>query len=284
MTQFFIHIGMHKTATTFLQREVFPRLSGVHFVPPTVPLNHLLRRAPGTKVLISDENLSGRPWRMPPDAAYSWREDRETSLTNAAALFPGAKPLACFRKHRDFVVSLYKQYLHQGGTSSLEHFFRLDGSGIVKPADLDYRRVIGLLADRFDDEAFVFTYDQYASFDRLLPRICSALETPIPSGIDPNKRFNRGVRGIQATILRRLNQASASAMNPNGRLPLNSRPLRLLGLQPRSFCQRWLAGVPSADVAFRPAVAAEIDRFFSDDWSFVLERRIDTERDAGPGR
>ena len=65
-SQMVLHVGLHKTATSFLQRRVFPRLEGIDFAgyPPmggqTVKL--VARRArPGVPLLMSDENLSGHP-------------------------------------------------------------------------------------------------------------------------------------------------------------------------------------------------------------------------------
>ena len=50
----FIHIGLHRTGTTFLQREVFPKLQSVHFLHgPEV--NYWVRR------LVSEEDSAYDP-------------------------------------------------------------------------------------------------------------------------------------------------------------------------------------------------------------------------------
>lgn len=81
MTGPIIHIGMHKTATTFLQTEVFPRLEGFHYVGPPVAMRGLLTRPAGKRLLISDEYLSGVPWRHPPlDRDHDWETHRKSVL------------------------------------------------------------------------------------------------------------------------------------------------------------------------------------------------------------
>jgi hypothetical protein len=56
-----LHIGIHKTATTFLQEIVFPKIKSVHFERSSIDIERLARKAKET-LLISYESLSGRPW------------------------------------------------------------------------------------------------------------------------------------------------------------------------------------------------------------------------------
>lgn len=66
--ELFLHVGMHKTATTTLQLDVFPHLKGVSYlgrpynVRQDVLTNHfvdLFDDSTEDKVLVSNETLSG---------------------------------------------------------------------------------------------------------------------------------------------------------------------------------------------------------------------------------
>lgn len=271
MAEFFLHIGMRKTASTFLQKEVFPRLAGVHFVAPATPVTQLFRYPSDGKVLISDEGLSGHPWRVPLDPTHDWVEDRRSRLRSASQLFPGARVIVCFRQHRAFVASLYKQYLHRGGVMRLEEFFRLDGTGMITPDDLSYRAVLEVLSEHFGTDPFVFSYHAFGRIDLLLDRLCSFVGVPVPTDVNANRRVNPGVRSAQGAILRQLNRVSVGPLNEGGILPLRNRWLARLGLDPRTLCQRRLAFLPGDDIDFEPGLAARIDEHFAEDWHYVKD-------------
>lgn len=271
MNNIWVHIGLHKTATTFLQQEVFPKIPGVFFVPPGGSLSGMLRCPRGTNMLVSDESLSGKPWSRPPDPRYSWRADRELRLTNLAALVPRARIIVCFRRHRGWILSLYKQFLAQGGRLTLQEFFDLDRPSLISKEDVMLADLVDLLVELFGERLFLFTMREMGEFDNLLRELYGFIGAGESDIRFCPRQVNAGVRATQARLLRMLNSVTFSDMNPKGILPLRGPVFRRLRLDPRNLCQRRLAWVPSQDVDFSDGTGERLDAFFAEDWGRVLD-------------
>lgn len=134
MIQLFLHIGFHKTATTFLQRAVFPHFGGVNYIKQEViypvlrrimvqdPLVfdyqkaqcEILSHCKDGKNLISAEGLSGNPFLQ-----YM---NRLVILDKLKQMFPNTKIIVGIRCQKDIIVSLYKQYVKVGGTKRISDF------------------------------------------------------------------------------------------------------------------------------------------------------------------
>ena len=130
-----IHIGYHKTATTWLQHRVFPNLgdrvaffgyltfrealvkpSSLEF-DPTRARKHVERlMAPhaGAVRVFSAERLSGSP--------HSGGHDAAEMASRIKSVFGEAKILIVVREQVSMLVSNYKQYIRMGGTVSLEEY------------------------------------------------------------------------------------------------------------------------------------------------------------------
>jgi hypothetical protein len=100
----YLHIGTIKTGTTFLQKEVFPKLKGIEFCWKPYLSYALTYPYLYPKILISDERLSG--WcehKLDP----SWRTHVLDSLKQ---MYPNAKVIITLRKDEDeFWESNYAQ-------------------------------------------------------------------------------------------------------------------------------------------------------------------------------
>ncbi len=275
MRDVFVHIGLHKTGTTFLQQHVFGAFVGLNYAPPRLPLSFLVRYPSDEPLLISDEGLSGRPWLPFRGERREWGVDRRICVDHLARLLPNARLLVCFRRHCDMVVSLYKQYLHEGGHCRIDEFFSLERNGFIKKEDLSYADILSHLDRRFSRGMFLFTYEELSDLAVLVAKMAAFFGTATPD-LDYERlvsmRSNVGVRGPQSELLRRLNRVSRSTMNPEGALPLYSRYLVKLGLDPRTLCQRRLAGISGREMVLPVGFREEIDEYYRDDWSLVLDR------------
>ena len=169
------HIGLHKTGTTFLQRNVFPVMEGIHSYVYYHPLWDLFSAREDEHMIVSCERLSGSPF------SGSWANQGATYVENIGRMFPEAKCIIGFRKHDALVRSLYKQYLHEGSTASPDELFHPDGSGKIGFEDLQFRRRIEQCDQHFAD---VFVYTQEELRDNLggfLKDLSQFLGTPPPS-------------------------------------------------------------------------------------------------------
>lgn len=261
---------MHKTGSTFLQRYVFPSIEAVHYLK-TPHLVDLSRCMDSEKLVISSEGLTGIPWRYPGQEKHSWAEDRAIILRNLKTLFPEVYIIIGFRKHADLIRSLYKQYLHEGGYLRLEEFFNFDQEPIISPRDLHFKEIIVHLGELFGQRIFSFVFDDLKNGERLMEGLTHFLGVPPITVKKPPGDYNRGVRDIQSRILRVLNRAANSQLNPDGFLPLNNVFFRRFGLTPRDFCQRRLSTLSEKDIELDPDLKARLDEYYEHDWNEVLE-------------
>jgi len=134
-----IHIGYHKTGTSWLQRFLFRnpkagffstgkatdspvnRLVATHpldfradaaIVDFAGPIDEIRRR--GLLPVVSLERLSGHP--------FSGGYDSKDIAHRLAEVFPAGRVLVVIREQQDMIVSTYKQYIRAGGALPLARF------------------------------------------------------------------------------------------------------------------------------------------------------------------
>lgn len=152
------HIGYHKTGTTWLQRELFPKVRNARLVPRSVIKQELLlpypfrfdpqaaRRAvlgdAGGQVLLSEEELSGNLHTGGLHGGMS-KEIAE----RLARAFPEAHVVIFIRSQKEMLASAYKQYVEGGGTGSIHRFLRPSRSPHKTPGfTLDFLAYDGLVS------------------------------------------------------------------------------------------------------------------------------------------
>lgn len=200
-----IHIGFHKTGTTWLQEDFLPLLRNVHLVPrhsivraflqPHAlefdPSRALAELAPvsGSRLVMSMEALSGYPLNAGLHGALSRDMVRRLQLC-----FPNAHIVAFVRRQPDALVASWAQHVRHGGTFSLACYLGLRGraSGTRWRPDkrplfdlthYAYLPLLRLYREAFGpDRVHVYLYEELrASPDTLLSRFCedTGLE-PVP--------------------------------------------------------------------------------------------------------
>ncbi|MCX7621664.1 MAG: sulfotransferase [Acidimicrobiales bacterium] len=133
-----LHIGYHKTGTSWLQQRVFND-PGYGFTTPWTSMqiaNHLIlphelefsvdaARASlaagidlpeGLVPVLTWERLSGSPHAGGFDSALIARR--------LSAVFPGGRVLIVVREQRSAILALYQQYVRDGGIATLEGYLR----------------------------------------------------------------------------------------------------------------------------------------------------------------
>lgn len=149
-----LHIGLHKTATRFLQRAVFARLDPQRFLVNPPGLNRALKQAlwyPSEEtrararetvarardeagdrtLLVSEPAISGD--------MYSSHEDWEENLGLVHDLFPEARIIYFVRRQSDWLHSAYRQALVKGPGMPIEFFLNYR-QGAFRPREA---RMIG---------------------------------------------------------------------------------------------------------------------------------------------
>lgn len=301
MAKLFLHVGLHRTATTFLQRQIFPFWPGIEYlgkpwpVSPSVSRELLLRifaAGEQTRLLYSSEALAGP---LTPqfgvrreEVAENWILVQERALAALGERLPEARILIGFRHHEGFLSSLYRVYLRNGGTVRIEEFFDpQNDEGIIKHEDLLFERRLRVIDRFFEREPFVFFYDDLIQRpDEIFEAMALFFGTPVPSGLESriDRRLNAGLVGRRAKMLRLLNHLDArtpSNRGPKGRRSgiLRSKIARMLRIDPVSL-SRLLP--PGGESRLPDGHERFLRREYAEDLE-VVSKRAAGRASVGPG-
>jgi hypothetical protein len=201
-----LHIGYHKTGTTWLQKRVFNnteagffRIKGPGTLPYFVVANPFdfkpgrirkkvepeMRKAQARNLVpvLSWERLSGMP--------HSGGYDSKTIADRLAATFPNARVLIVIREQTSMLLSVYKQYVRDGGAATFRQYVTTPPGPPQMPSFrfdfYEYHRLIGYYQDLFGaTNVLVLPYELLRTQpDTFLERIGEFVGVPAtPSGLD----------------------------------------------------------------------------------------------------
>ena len=171
-SEIYIHVGMHRTGTTFLQDQVFPILKDVNFIRYR---DFLIKLKPG-KNLISNESFSICPFNWVGNDKLNVN-DRFVVADRLHKCFPDAKIIVGTRKDREnWKRSIYGKYLEQYQSLPFEKF--------VEKYDLDtytdFESYIKYLQDLFDDVYVCNLEDLKKDSDSYIKGICDFIGVDVP--------------------------------------------------------------------------------------------------------
>lgn len=201
-----VHVGVHKTGSTWLQRSFFtPRGGG--FLPvlddgqvidlivrphplewdPEPARDAIARgiaaaRARGLVPVLSHEELSGNPQAGGHASAELARR--------IATVAPGARLVLVTRRQPDAIVSTYKQYVHRGGVLALGPYLEGDPAWFRVPrfraGHWEFDRIVARhRAALGPDRTLVLPYERLvaepAGFLDELARFAGAAPRPVPA-------------------------------------------------------------------------------------------------------
>jgi len=147
--QIYFHVGLPKTASTFLQRNIFPKLEGIEYVKKHAFKHYhkKVRKCRAEKILFSTELNIGKR-----------RTDHK--IKNFARSYPDATPIILLRRHDRWIRSKYKQHIRKHGWLHFHQFFNLNDTGKVKMRELSYMDKIRFLNEHFNNPAIVFFQEE----------------------------------------------------------------------------------------------------------------------------
>lgn len=258
----YLHIGLHKTGTTFLQQELFPKWKGIRYLAED-KLEYLTRMKRTEVYLLSREGLSGKNWMH--------ADERSACIKNLSNMLPDAKILLSFRKHSGYIISSYTQYLQQGGYLPFEEYFDIEHDhGFMKIEDFLFKKKVDDVYECFDHLPFVILHeDILKDLEGLTKRIQGFIggEAPDIHRIS-RRKHNKSVGYYPAKVLRYLNRISKSELNPNGKYDLYNWRFKRYGVDPRSLCQYRLNFLPEKSF-ISDSLRKSIDEYYGDDWAYV---------------
>jgi hypothetical protein len=240
-----IHIGYHKTATTWLQsqffrdhhgfkkildhQEVFDLITRPHGLAfdPAYVRKELARRiaeiADDMVPVISSEILSGNPF-------FGGRES-DVFADRLARIWPEARILITIRSQLRILPSVYMQYLQRGGTLHHSRFFTEEGElGYTwfSPIHFEYDRLFSKYQDLFGKK-FVYVMQQEL-LAKNPEQACSDFarfsQAKKYDGLIKDSTKTRGASypEYSAWALRRVNQLQGSVLNRQPIVKLGTNP------------------------------------------------------------
>ncbi len=225
-----VHIGYHKTATTWFQRQFYPRVRNGRYIPQLdvirafkaydmwSPDNAALRRAlggddPTTPQIISDESLCGSFQEAIMRGTAGWAKAHVI-----ATVMPDADIVIFVRSQPEMLVATYIEYVRAGGIALPATVFGLDGptadpsfrsETIPSPnlAHFEYDRLIARYDELFGTErVHVFLYEDFrCDPDAFLRQFAKRLSFDIDLDGLAMARENTGYRHRVVKLARAVN-------------------------------------------------------------------------------
>lgn len=265
-TQMLLHIGYHKTATTWMQQRFFlPKYGfrqlashaeisqlivaphGLYFDPGAMRTLIDARRAdlqPDEVPMLSSEILSGNP--------LFGGLGSDVNAHRLAQIFPQAKILISIRAQPRILTSVYMQYVLRGGTMSPERFFEgteVPGYTGFRAEHFEYDRLTALYQSLFGAEnVYLLTQESLKTDMHGAARSFAAFAKATRfTALDPADCavYAPSYPEYATGMLRRINHVQIST--------LNQRPIVALGETPKGLYR--LVGGFARRAPFAPRLA-----------------------------
>lgn len=269
------HVGYHKTATSWMQREFFQGPTGFHQLLGPAEVAELItdplvfdfdaaavRRVicarlgrPGLVNVVSNETLCGHPF-------YGGREGPMLAR-RIKAIAPRAKILFTIREQNRAIVSTYMQYLSRGGALSPAEFFRNSseryGYYNFNLKHFFYDRLVAEYMELFGEgRVLVVTLESFVRDPEAVLRSIAGFAGADPSALGqalPSRRVGESAAEAVAPVLRRINHFRRGAAKREVVLDLGGlsdglyRAVHRLGRNRRA--RAWLKDVAPVSAAVR---------------------------------
>jgi hypothetical protein len=193
MAEVIIHLGMHKTGTTWLQRQLFPKLDRVE-VKRAKSIDEIAGFIKGcaasddcSRTIILSEVLSGStsPRRKPGSSNAMLKQN----LERIAVLAPNKRIIIGFREHRSWLQSAFS---HQKAKKSFDISLS-DYLDLYVGDDLLWCYKLDLIEEHCSS-VFPFLFEELLQYPHaLLDDLCRFIGKPTPPNLDELLRKRENV-------------------------------------------------------------------------------------------
>ncbi len=287
-----VHIGYHKTATTWFQGQVWPAAASHDYVARAITQKALLS-PPGMHfdadeagvvlalagrtrpLLLSEENLSGYPHNGGMHGLIGPEMARRIQ-----AVLPDAQIVIFVRNQHEIVRATYAQYVSGGGTWSLRRYLggKAGRHGALTrsykaPAfeweHFAFDRLIAHYDALFGAESVhVYPYEWLREPEAFLIRLRRDLGVALPVGLEARPRANRSLGGGALLALRIANLFTRQSVVNKTTL------IDLPGGQGLRHAAKWLVRrFPSRTLRLPADIEAHIAAFYGESNARLAERR-----------
>ncbi len=145
--QIFFHVGLGKTASTYLQERVFPLFKNIEYIHRVHRYNkavEIIANGNAEKYLISRE----------------FDQQFEYEVKNFSAHYPNTTVIIVFRRQDSWIASQYRRFFKNGHIIPFSEFFDLkEDKGMFKKIDLNFYHYLELIEKYFTKKPLVLFYD-----------------------------------------------------------------------------------------------------------------------------
>jgi hypothetical protein len=197
MNELFIHVGLPKTATTFLQRLVFPKMD-INYI--SINSEHTINYIINSKIrddkinLISDEELYGDVFSM------KNMDSGKVIAKRLRKLYPKAKIIVVLREKEAWTKSLYKQFMRNPQRAILVNNYDQWYENFFNHKSLDFNGYIKVLKSLFND-VLILNFEELKKDNKnFVSKIADFMNVPMPEY--ENKRINVGLNDKHLKFIR----------------------------------------------------------------------------------
>lgn len=268
-----LHLGFHKTGTTFLQEEIFPLLADTLLTRAHHDIWKKCENDTSNVWLHSDESISGSLWSS--EDSYIQSFHRRT--TNFCSIFEPKKIIVTVRPSEKWLPSLYKQYLHEGGTIAPDSFFDpIDG--VIQLNDCLMLQKLQWI-EKLGIEMLVLSQEEMRQNEsRTIEKIEAFIGTTANNPTSPGTNSVKAPRNVgintrrQYHFLIRANRLNHFLTSISRHLDLNNRVTRRLKISPRNIAQDWMSTSDSPSVSFDFSFNEKQMKAIRNDWIQLKEQ------------
>ncbi|WMN05950.1 hypothetical protein QYS48_31090 [Marivirga arenosa] len=157
--ELYFHVGLGKTASTFLQDRFFPKLKGIHYTPSNIYrfFPKIIKKGSYDRYLFSREF----------DRQFYDETQKIVDIS------PDTNIIIILRKHDSWIASQYRRYVKNGGKQDFEQFIDLEkDQGAWKQKDLYFYPMLEFIKEKFTKQPLVLFHedlkkDQKSFLDRI---------------------------------------------------------------------------------------------------------------------
>ncbi len=236
MQEIVCHIGFPKTGTTYLQKQVFPKIKYINYVDWTqvnqikILLDNIINQDDSyynkdasqrqlmdfqkmdLNMLLSYEPLTGHHIRT--------QFPNRTQIARRLKALGINKIIITIRNQTDVLESTYKQYIKSGGVLKISNFFDWNNNSMpyFYRDYFNYERIIDLYVEIFGQEnVLVIQYEDIftdrAKFDRQLAPFLNLNQLELED-LSPVK-VNKSLSNLNTKLLRIINHFTYNAYRPS---------------------------------------------------------------------
>jgi len=166
--EIYFHVGLSKTASTYLQNKFFNKLEGINYIGHQNYKNYeqIIEDSNDKKILVSRE----------------FDRQFKDELIKFSEHYSRAKIIIVLRRHDSWIASQYRRYVKNGGTKEFEQFFDLKNDlGLWKLEEANFSKKLQIIDELFDAAPLVLFHEDLKNNPHsFLQQIANYTETNYP--------------------------------------------------------------------------------------------------------